>query len=87
MNMKQTCLHYSLFISLTLTFKLATTLACNKSSHQIILKPTIPDKDMDPIQQIFIVTYEQSLSADCALDLSSNNTVLALDTLSYYENY
>ena len=37
--------------------------------------------------QVFIVTHEQSLRADCNLDLSASNMVLALDTLPCYENY
>ena len=45
------------------------------------------DKDMGQIQQVFIVTCEQSLSADCDLDLPVSNMVLALNPLSCYENY
>ena len=39
------------------------------------------------IQQVLIVAYEESLSADCDLDLLASNMVLALDTLSCNENY
>ena len=42
---------------------------------------------MGQTQQVFIVTYEQSLSAYCDLDLSARNMGLALDTLSPYEKY
>ena len=45
------------------------------------------DKGMSRVQQVFIVIYEQSLSADCDLDLSAINMVLALNTLSGYEKY
>ena len=41
---------------------------------------------MGQTQQVFIETYEQSLSADCDLDLSASNMVLALNTLSSYRN-
>ena len=44
-------------------------------------------QDKGRIQQVFIVTYEQSLIADCDLDLSASNMVLALVTLSCYEKY
>ena len=42
---------------------------------------------MGQIQQVFIVTYEKSLSVDCDLDFSASNMVLVLDTPSCYENY
>ena len=34
------------------------------------------DIDMGRIQQVFIVTYEKKLSADCALELSASTWVL-----------
>lgn len=45
------------------------------------------DKGMGQIQQVFIVTCEQGLGADCDFALSASNMVLTLNILPYYENY
>ena len=57
----------------------------NKLSNQIILKPTMQDKIMGQILQVFIVLWTK-FCADCNLDLSLSNMVLALHTLFCYEN-
>ena len=59
----------------------------NKVSHQMMLKITMQEKGMGQTQQVLIVTYNQSLSADCDFDLSGRNMVLAIDKLPCYENY